>query len=214
MSRVIVLLFLVALAGCVTPREERLREYNADGIHLYSQGRYADARESFEAALELNPNDAALLFNLGECCDRLNDSARAEQYYLQCLRAKTDHGPCRASLIRLWVRTNRKPEADRLVRDWLTLDPRSAEAYATAGWLSHQAGDLPQAQGQLQYALQLDPHNNRALIEMGLVYEGLERPERALVLYERALELQPNQPEVSARLNQLVSRGVGRPQPD
>jgi Tfp pilus assembly protein PilF len=212
--RLWVLPFLaVSLAGCVTPRDERFREYHADGLHLYSQGRYADARESFQAALEQQPDDANLLYNLGECSDRLNDTVRAEQYYSQCLRVQPGHAPCRASLIRLWVRTGRQGEADQVVRDWLARDPKSAEAYAAAGWLAHQAGDLPQAQTQLQYALQLDPRNPRALIELGLVYEALQRPDRSLVLYERALAVQPNS-DVQERRNQLVSRGVGRPKPD
>jgi Tfp pilus assembly protein PilF len=209
-----ILLLAASLAGCVSPRDERVREYNADGVHLYTQGRYADARDSFQAALDLTPGDAGLLFNLGECCDRLDDPARAEQYYLQCLRLQPDHAACRASLIRLWVRTGRGGEAQRLVQDWLAREPQSAEAHAAAGWLAHQGGDLPQAQQLLQHALQLDPHNVRALIELGLVYEALERPARSVVLYERALRLQPQQPEVTARLNELVSRGVGRPKPD
>jgi Tfp pilus assembly protein PilF len=210
-----VLLFLaVSLAGCVSPRDERFREYQADALHQYSLGRYADARDSFEAALTQQPDDANLLYNLGECSDRLNDTARAEQYYNQCLRIQPDHAPARAALIRLWVRTGRQREADQFVREWLTRDPRSGEAYAAAGWLANQAGDLPQAQAHLQFALQLEPRNPRALIELALVYEALQRPDRSVVLYERALRLQPNQPEVKERLDRLVSRGVGRPKPD
>jgi hypothetical protein len=46
------------------------------------------------------------------------------------------------------------------------------------------------------------------------VNEALRRPERALVLYERALEVNPHQPEVTQRLMRLQSQGVQRPKPE
>ena len=62
--------------------------------------------------------------------------------------------------------------------------------------------------------LQLDPHDPRALIEMAQVYEEMSRPDRALVLYERALERDPHQDDVTARVNFLLAKGARRPQPD
>src|SRR5438132_1346568 len=69
------------------------------------------------------------------------------------------------------------------------------------------------AQARLRQALELDPHNVRALVELGLVFEDLAMPDRAVVLYERALQQDPHQPEVAQRLNQLRAKGAGRPRP-
>jgi tetratricopeptide (TPR) repeat protein len=90
-------------------------------------------------------------------------------------------------------------------------EPNVAAAYATDGWLWHQAGDLPRAQARLQQALLLDPHDCFALVELAQIYEAMQYPERAVDLYEQALHQDPYQPEVMRRLNQLQAQGVGRP---
>ncbi|HWY87173.1 MAG TPA: tetratricopeptide repeat protein, partial [Gemmataceae bacterium] len=73
---------------------------------------------------------------------------------------------------------------------------------------------LPQAQGRLQQALELEPNNRRALVEMGIIYEMLARPDRALALYERALMVDPRQPELADRVAQMRAKGIQRPLPD
>jgi Tfp pilus assembly protein PilF len=207
-------LFLLGPAGCAPTAQDRLRDYNADGLHLYRQGAYAQAAESFEAALALAPDDPSLLYNTAQSHDRAGDAARAERHYTACLQRDANHGAARHGLAALMVRTGRQDEAARMVEDWLSREPERADAYAVDGWLWHQAGDLPRAQARLHQALERDPHNARALVELGLVYEALRRPERALVLYERALARDPNQPDVAERLRRLQSQGVKRPRPD
>src|SRR5208337_4603493 len=49
--------WVVCVAGCLSANEERLQEYNNDGIFLFQKGDFGDARLSFQAALELKPED-------------------------------------------------------------------------------------------------------------------------------------------------------------
>ena len=101
-----------------------------------------------------------------------------------------------------------------LVDEWLQKQPNAAGPYAADGWLWFQAGDLPRAQGRLLQALERDPHDVQALTQLAQVYEALHRPERAVVLYERALRQDPAQPDVAQRLEALRSQGVKPPRPD
>jgi Tfp pilus assembly protein PilF len=204
----------LCLLGCESASQERLRDYNLDGVYLFQRGNYAAARESFQAALALKPDDPALLYNIGECYDRLGDTAKAERYYSQCLLQSPNQADCRHALASMLVRVGRKNDAGHLVEDWLAREPRLAAAYAEDGWFWHQNGDLPRAQVRLQQALELDPHEPRALIELALVYEAMQRPDRAAVLYERVLERDPVQVEVAKRLNQLRAQGASQPHPD
>jgi Flp pilus assembly protein TadD len=210
--------WLVALAlylsGCESASQERLRDYDQDGIYLFERGDYGAARESFQAALTLKPTDPGLLYNIGQCCDRLEDTAKAERYYGQCLLQAPNHVECRHALASMLVRVGRKDDAARLIEGWLAREPRLAAAYAEDGWLWHQTGDLPRAQARLQQALELDPHEPRAQIELALVYEAMQRPDRAAALYERVLERDPHQAEVAKRLKRLRAQGTGQPQPD
>jgi tetratricopeptide (TPR) repeat protein len=203
-----------AVGACAPTAPNRVREYTEDGVLLYQKGSFTDARDSFQAALTLQPGDADLLYNLGQCYDQLGNAARAEQLYEQCLARAPDHAECWHALTVLLVKGNRRDEAVRRVEEWLRRKPDLAGPYAEDGWLRGQEGDLVSARGRLQQALAIDPGNTRALTELGRIYEALDRPAYAVVLYERALQANPHQPDLVQRVSLLRARGVGRPHPD
>jgi tetratricopeptide (TPR) repeat protein len=204
----------LSVAACAPTSQERVREYNEDAVHLFEEGSYAHARDTFRAALALRPGDPDLLYNLGRCYDRLGDATQARLYYEACLKQAPNHAEGRHALTVLLVSQGRRDEARQIVEEWLRRAPNRAGPYAEDGWLREQEGDLLNARGRLQQALAKDPHDNRALTELGRVYEALHRPDRAVVLYERALEYHPHQPELAQRVSLLRAQGAGRPHPD
>jgi Tfp pilus assembly protein PilF len=213
LTRLCALAWLVAV-GCGPTLHDRARLFNEDGVYLYQKGDYTGARQSFEAALRVTPEDPTLLYNLGQCHDRQGAAERAEKAYKACLNADANHAASRHALVTLMLRQGRREEADGLVDGWLASEPKRAEAYVQDGWRLRQDGDLLQAQARLQQALELDPDNPRALVELGILYELMERPGRALVLYEKALRHDPNQADVARRAEALRARGVKSPLPD
>jgi tetratricopeptide (TPR) repeat protein len=205
---------LLALAGCgPTLEQTRARDIAADGVSLFQHGRYREAREDFEFALQATPNDANLLFDVGRCHDRLGDRKQAEEYYQKCLAQNGKHAQCRQALALLWRETDRKQQAAEFVEDWLAREPELASAYALDGWRLRLDKQYQEATGRLQQALHHDPHDAMALTELGLLYEQLEHPERALALYERALQVSPHDPELTERVTALKKQGAGRPKP-
>ncbi len=204
----------MAMTGCAQDAHERIQAYNDDGLSLYRQGRFFDARESFESALALKSDDAGLLYNIAQCHDHEGNQAQAEKYYNECLVRDPDHLACHHALTTLYVRNQRMPDAVKHVETWLTSSPKLAAAHAEDGWLWHEQGDLPRAQARLEAALLLNPHEWRALTELGLVYEGLQRPDRALILYDQSLVENPNQTEVKSRVARLKAEGAKPPKPE
>lgn len=207
-------ILVLALGGCANMVQQRVEAFNEDGVQLFAKGDYRSAQESFEAALNLTPNDPSLLYNLGQCHDRLGDWRTAEHYYLSCLRVAPNHADARFAQIALLYRTGRQPEANRLIEDWARSEKNKADALVLDAWRLRQDRALPEAQSRLQQALALDPHNSRALIELGIIYEMTNMPERAYALYERALQANPKQPEVAERLRKMKAKGIQRPLPD
>lgn len=201
-------------AGCASPMQERVEFFNEDGVHLFSKGDYRAARDSFELALTLTPDDPGLLYNLGRCCDRLGETQKAEQYYVQCLQIDDKHAEARLAYADLLQRTGRQEQANRMILTRLQDHPNKVDALVLDAWRLRQERALPLAHGRLQQALALDPHHPRALTELGILYEEMGLPDRSLVLYERALLNHPDQTEVARRLESLKARGVSRPLPD
>jgi len=201
---------LMLFVGACTPTsQDRLREYNEDGVHLFERGAYSDARDSFQAALALRPDDPDLLFNVGQCYDRLGLVDKAQKYYEGCIQRAPDHADARHALTVLLWNNGQQSTAVARVDEWLVREPQRAAAFAEQAYLYRRAGDLPRAQSRLQQALSLDINDVRSLTEMALVYEALNRSDRALSLYERSLEINPHQPDVVKQVKLLKDRGVG-----
>ncbi len=204
----------VVLSGCALPGDDRARLFNEDGVQLYAQGDYRAALDCFDLALTLRPGDATLLFNIGECYDRLGDAKGAEKYYGTCLVRSPRHADARLALVQLLYRSGRKPEADSLIDGWLHEDPKSSDSFVLDAWRLRQQQAYPEAQGRLQQALDAEPHNRRALAELALLYEVTGMPQRAYVLYERILDRNPDQSQIAQKRDQLRLQGVSRPLPD
>jgi Tfp pilus assembly protein PilF len=205
-----------AVAGCAAPElQERVRDYNDDGVFLYRRGAYDQARLTFEAALKMKPDDPNLLYNLGECHARLGHVDQAERFFQDCLKQESNHVDCRHALAVLYYDKGDRPAAVRMVAEWKTRQPDKSAPCTEDGYLWHRYGDLPQAVVVLEHALELDPNDVRALAELASVYEDMHRADRAVVLYEQALRIKPHQPDIEERLKQLqADPKVGRPRRD
>jgi tetratricopeptide (TPR) repeat protein len=216
MGRVRVVAVLALLVSACAPTvQERVQQFNDLGVEYYQKGEYDRAREDFQAALTLQPNDFALLYNMGQCYDHLGQPDKAEPIYRQCLQLQPNDAQCRHALDVLLVKQGRLVEAQRMVQDWLTREPKLAVAYTEDGWLYEQERDPTKALRRYQQALGYDPRNTQALIGMGRIYEeDLNFPSRALKLYQTALDYQPDQPDLVKHVSRLRASGVGPPRPD
>jgi tetratricopeptide (TPR) repeat protein len=203
------------VSACAPMLSERIQQFNDLGVQNYQNGQFDRAREDFQAALALSPNNFSLLYNIAQCYDHLGQLQPAERYYRLCLQQKPNDADCRHALDLLLVQNGRYDEARQSVQDWLTSEPKLSAAYAEDGWLYQRMGDPISAIKRYQQAVYYDPHNTLALIEMGRIYEEeLNLPSRALKLYLTALEYDPRQAELVKRVDQLRSRGVGPPHPE
>jgi tetratricopeptide (TPR) repeat protein len=214
MARLSILVVILFIGPCVPASHQHLRHHTEDGVHLFKQGSYADARDCFKAALALKPNDPDLLYNLGQCHARMGQHDQAESLYKECLRHNSDHGDARHAWLLLLINSDRAGEGRRMIESWRQSRPQIAGPHVEEAWLRARDGDLDDARRFYQRALDLEPRHPRALVELAGVYEKLGRPERALVLYERALVAEPNQPAVARLVSEMRKRGVGRPHPD
>jgi len=193
---------------------EQAQEFAKDGQKLVHEGKWREALETYNAAIKVDSSNPEWWYQAGRCQEKVGRLDLAEQSYRTALNLRADHSPSRHALVMLMANSGHRDEASKMVQGWLAGNPRSSAAYAEDGWLYLQGGDLPKAQARLQQALAADPNEPLALVQLGEVYEKMNRPDRALVLYERALVVRPDQPPVKEKVQRLKAQGVGPPKPD
>jgi tetratricopeptide (TPR) repeat protein len=204
---------LFFLLGCDTTSQDKFRLYNEDGIHNFSKGNYQEARDSFEQALVLRQGDPVAVFNLAQTHERLGDAKSAEEGYQDCLQRNPNLVDARHAYANFLYKNGRADDAKKLIEQWTVGNEHKADALVLQAWILRQQRAYPTAYDKLQSALILEPHNSRALTELGILYEKENLPDRSLVLYERALAENPNLFEVRERLEKLKTKGVERPLP-
>lgn len=208
------ILVVVLAAGCAQTGQEKLRAYADEGRQLFRQGAYAEARDNYQTALQMSPNDPELQYNLARCQQKLGKTEEAEKLYRACLRANPSHTEAGFALVSLLGESGRTLQANEFTADWLRQRPRAAGPYVADGYLRAKAGDLDAARARYHQALDFEPRNARAMTELAAIYEKTDRTDRALVLYERSLEANPDQPIVRKHVQALLAKGITRPRPD
>lgn len=164
-------------------------EMSQQGHQLLKTGKYEEARQIFEAALESRPRDASLLLGLADTLRLQKQFSAASGYYRQVLEIDPDATDalrgfgdamrgqrCYIEAIESWKKyLELKDRGDVFV---LT---RIADCYKTLN-------DYDNSHAYYQYALASNAHNRFALIGLADLYhkKGLE-PE-AIEYYEKALE--------------------------
>jgi len=86
----------------------------------------------------------------------------------------------------------RLPEAEKIYRQILALDPDQFDARHLLGFIFHQRGDSAQAVHHIDLALQKNPDGILALNNRGIALNALMRFDEALASYDRAIALRPD----------------------
>jgi Flp pilus assembly protein TadD len=75
-----------------------------------------------------------------------------------------------------------------LLRRAIEIDPTSPTAFFYLGEALNHVDDLLGAQQAYQRAIELKPQNPRALYGLGIIFDRLNRPDDAAVMYRRSRE--------------------------
>jgi adenylate cyclase len=135
---------------------------------LYSRESRAEARGLFESAIARDPNTVSALIGLAHVLEGYSNSPIEDQQ-----------------------------RADELLQRALHLEPNRAATHFVLGKVRQSQGRLLEAAAAFQAAIALDRNYARAYLYLGLTVERLGRPEETLALAERAMRLNPRDPNIA-----------------
>lgn len=156
---------------------------------LREQDQMARAIEELEAAREEDPDDVAVLIELGAALAAAGRPVEGERELRRALRLDPSRAEAQHQLgVLLFKRGVYQPAVAALRRS-LELDERNGEAYFYLGEGLNQLGDVDAALEALERAVQFQPTNARAYFTMGILYDRKHLRQEATTMYRKAREL-------------------------
>lgn len=157
-----------------------------------------NATPELNEALKLDPMLAEAHYYLGLILDQQNDEEKAEQALLEAVRLRRDYADAHEVLADIYEERGRNDLRDYHLK--LMGEARSAIAATNAESLIKAAmgmrlnKQLPQARETLEKALRIEPRNSKAQFELGVVYQDMDEPDRAMGMFQSVLKL-PDPPD-------------------
>jgi tetratricopeptide (TPR) repeat protein len=210
-TRVLVLALALAtlVTGCATDKALKKREADAmrdRGERFLQVNQPTMALKEFLAALELNPNDPYLHYDLAYAYDQKGILDKAEFHLKKAIRLKPDYSDAYNYLGVLYFR---KGEVDLAIEQYnkaleniVYLSPQNAHFNLGVAYLSRKQYNL--AIKHLEETVSLVPNYAAAYVNLGRAYEGQYKYREARRAYEKAVEFAPNAPEAQLHLGKLL----------
>ncbi|MCG9895314.1 MAG: tetratricopeptide repeat protein [Fimbriimonadaceae bacterium] len=147
---------------------------------LVEAGRLDEAKKMLEQAVEVNPNDPNLWFNLGVVNGRLEDRAGAEKAYREVLRIRPDDGDALKNLGIVLIDSGRTAEAIETLQKMVGAYPASLDGRMALASAYLKADRLAEAVEEWRGVVRRDPSRVDARLSLadGLWNLGMARDAR------------------------------------
>jgi len=153
-------------------------------------GRHAEAIPLLVDLLAGEPDSVELRFRLAAAYERSGKRAEAATAFQELLRRAPDNSMALNYLGYMWAEKGENlPEALRMIRRALELEPGNGAYVDSLGWVYFRMGDFRQAVEHLEKAARLLPSDGTVQEHLGDALRALGRIPEARTAYERALQL-------------------------
>jgi tetratricopeptide (TPR) repeat protein len=173
-----------------------------------ARGRYPEAKEELLEAVRLNPYYAPTYYNLGLVFAALGEPAMATESYERCMALDPENADAANNLAWQYALLGENLERALELATMATETVPSTNNYDTLGWVFYKMGDLGNARGSLERALELDPGNAEATLHLAIVSMDGGDNARARTLLARVLELD-RAGEFAVKAGELLN-GMGK----
>ncbi len=171
---------------------------------------YGQAAELLTRLAQDSPENTRVLFALGAAQERAGQADLAVETFLRLLQQEPDHAPTLNYLGYLWAEQGEHLErALEMVRKAVSQDPDNGAYVDSLGWVYFKLGKYEDARFHLEWASRLEPSDPTVFVHLGDVYSKLNQTEPALVAYERALVLDPDEQEAQGVRDRMEDLKTG-----
>jgi tetratricopeptide (TPR) repeat protein len=163
------------------------------GYLLLQAGRHAEAIAFLERATRLDPSLERAWFSLGKALAASGRGKDADAAFEKCFALSPERRLM--ALAAEHQKEGRLEEAERIYRRALRENPRNVDALRLLALIAVKADRPDDAEVMLQKAIEIAPDFMLAILDLCRLYKDQDRFEEALALLDRALALDPAQPQ-------------------
>jgi protein O-GlcNAc transferase len=166
--------------------------HNDRGVQLAQQGKYDEAAQEFERALQIRPTDTNALSNLGNIYFYAGDYDTAIERYRQAVSLKPDYAEAHSNLGNLLLLKGRVDEALFHCRESVRLKPEFPGGYLNLGNALREKAQVDESIASYRQVLRLLPDNPDAHSNLAGLFKDQGDIEQATVHYKQAVRLKPS----------------------
>lgn len=166
------------------------KSLNERGRELYRSGQREQAAECFRRAVELQPDYATALSNLGNILTELDKPDEAEVYCCRAVAVDPHYATAHNNLGYALLKQERMEEAAASFERAVELRPDYLLAQCNLGRALQAARCFEDAEAAWRRGLQLQPRSVDALCGLGDALLSLDRPGEAIGALEAALQVE------------------------
>lgn len=183
--------------------------YTLYGLLALNAEEYAAALSLFERAELIAKEDgndedldSQFYFWLGSCAERVKDYDRAEEYFLTAIAREPDHADSHNYLAYMNAERGVKLE-DALDHAGvaLAIEPENPAYIDTRGWIYYRMGRYDEALADVMAAAVSMPDDPTIAEHLGDIYAAIGDDGKAVEFWQRALEGDPENAAIKAKLN-------------
>ncbi len=173
------------------------------GMTYHDLALYANSITAFKNALQYNPSDSAIYYQLGTVAmDQFYDR-EAEAYFLEGLKITPDHVLILLALGRLYTRMNQAHAAISVLRQVTQLEPARWEGWYELGRAHMKAKEWKLALSALEQARQWNFEDSDICSAMATCYLKTNKKAEARQMVRESLQRNPSNAEANRLQKQL-----------
>ncbi len=170
---------------------------NEEGITLYEQGKYAEAKEKFLQAVVADSVYSEARMNTARAAEKLDDWETVKVQYLTVITYDKENVEALTGAGNYMVKASKFPEAESYLKDAVRLDSRNIRAFYGLGNLYHKMEKYGSAKTNYKKVISLDPRGySHAWLRVGLIeFNGAKKSKKyaeATKHFAKFLELEPD----------------------
>jgi len=176
---------------------EKLEVWKIQGAALLQEEQYEEAIAIYEKALQFDPENHQIWYQLGNAVLRLGQYDAANNYWkfatcIEALKRNPDDYQAWGNRGNALSAIGRKEEAIASYDRALSINPDYYEAWNGQGFASSKLGREEEAITSYDRALSINPDFYIAWFNRGIALYAIGRKEEAIASYDRALSINPD----------------------